>query len=212
MMYPARTTRPKSIAQQIGNSMSQLSRRIDWIVPPPTRSSVANDAHRRVVHESACRRPTPCGIDLPTINHAKGRNRCRADAAHFDALRDKRTGNENRLLNHLFLSFRADLDRRIGKRGAGRDENRNASSYYTLHTPKYTRWLAAANRQTKPDRTREGVIPPTFTRDSDGFAGIELELLRQARVPEPVRRIVSGAGIILTVSLFAGCRRRILIE
>jgi hypothetical protein len=25
------------IAQQIGNSMSQLSRRIDWIVPPPTR-------------------------------------------------------------------------------------------------------------------------------------------------------------------------------
>jgi hypothetical protein len=29
MMYPARTTRPKSIAQQIGNSMSQLSRRID---------------------------------------------------------------------------------------------------------------------------------------------------------------------------------------
>ena len=40
----------------------------------------------------------------------------------------------------------------------------------------------------------------------------ELELLRQARVPEPVRRIVSGAGIILTVSLFAGCLRRILIE
>ena len=29
MMYPARTTRPKSIAQQIGNSMSQLSRRIE---------------------------------------------------------------------------------------------------------------------------------------------------------------------------------------
>ena len=54
--------------------------------------------------------------------------------------------------------------------------------------------------------------PPTFTRDSDGFAGIELELLRQARVPEPVRSIVSGAGIILTVSVFAGCRRRILIE
>ena len=29
MMYPARTTRPKSIAQQIGNSVSQLSRRIE---------------------------------------------------------------------------------------------------------------------------------------------------------------------------------------
>ena len=87
---------------------------LTWIVPPPTRSSVANDAYRRIVHESACRRPAPCGIDLPTINHAKGRNRFCADAVHFDALRDERTGNENRLL-------RASLDRRIGKRGGGRD-------------------------------------------------------------------------------------------
>ena len=109
------------IAQQIGDSTSQLIRRIEWIVPPPTRSSVANDAHRRVVHESACRRPTPCGIDLPTINDTNGRHSCRADAAYFDALRDERTRDENRLLNHFFVSFRAGLNRRIGKRGAGRD-------------------------------------------------------------------------------------------
>ena len=56
------------------------------------------------------------------------------------------------------------------------------------------------------------MIPPAFTRDSDGFAGIELELLRQARVPEPVRSIVSEAGIILTVANFAVCHRRILIR
>ena len=82
----------------------------------------------------------------------------------------------------------------------------------TLFTPQNTPAGSRCKSSKKPDRTREGVIPPTFTRDSDGFAGIELELLRQARVPEPVRSIVSEAGIILTISVFAGCRRRILIE
>jgi len=77
--------------------------------------SVANDANGRVVHESACRRPTPCGIDLPTINHANGRNRFCAHALHFDTLRDERAGDENRLLSHFFLSLLAPLDRRIGK-------------------------------------------------------------------------------------------------
>ncbi len=86
----------------------------------PCRSSVANDAYRRVVHESACRRPTPCGIDLPTINHANGRNRFCAHALHFDTLRDERTGDENRLLSQFFVSLLAPLDRRVGKRGAGR--------------------------------------------------------------------------------------------
>src|SRR5947208_14201642 len=95
------------IAQQIGNSMSQLSRRIDWIVPPPTWSSVANDAHRRIVHKSAWRRPTPCGVDLPTRNDANGRNRFCAHALHFDALWDERTGDENRLLGHFFFSILA---------------------------------------------------------------------------------------------------------
>ena len=56
------------------------------------------------------------------------------------------------------------------------------------------------------------MIPPTFTRDSDGFAGIELELLRQARVPEPVRSIVSVAWITDSVSAFAEGLRRILIK
>src|SRR6266513_1260798 len=65
----------------------------------------------------------------------------------------------------------------------------------------------------KESRTeREGMIPPTFTRDSNGFAGIELELLRQSRVPEPVGSIVSEAGIILTVAKFADCHRRIPVE
>jgi len=94
---------------------------LTWIVPPQTRSSVAEDAHRRVVHKKAWRRLTPCRIDLPAVNDAKRRNRCRADAAHFDALRDERTGNENRLLNHFFLSFRAGLNGRIRQRGARRD-------------------------------------------------------------------------------------------
>jgi len=82
---------------------------------------MANDAHRRVVHESACRRPTPCSIDLCTINHAKGRNCFCAHASHFDALRDKRTGDENHLLSDFFVSLRTPLGRRIGKRGAGHD-------------------------------------------------------------------------------------------
>jgi len=109
------------IAQQIGDSMSQLSCRIDLDCTAPTQRSVAKDAHRRVVHKKAWRRLTPCSIDLPAINHANGRNRCRADAAHFDALRNERTGDENRLFSHFFLSLLAPLDRRIGKRGAGRD-------------------------------------------------------------------------------------------
>ena len=51
--------------------------------------SMAKDAHRRVVHKKARSRLTPCSVDLPAINDANGRNRCRADAAYFDALRDK---------------------------------------------------------------------------------------------------------------------------
>ena len=122
MMHPARTTRPKSIAQQIGNSMSQLSRRIDldcsaanseaqW---PMMRTEGSFTKAPGVV-------PRPVAIDFPTRNDANGRNRFCAHALHFDALRDERTGDENRLLSHFFLSLRAALDRRIGKRGAGRD-------------------------------------------------------------------------------------------
>lgn len=108
------------IAQQIGDSMSPLSRRI-YLDCSATLSSVAKHAHRRIVHKSACRGPTPCGVDLPTINHANRRNRRRADATHSDALWDERTGDENRLFTHFFLSLSVALDRRIRKRGAGRD-------------------------------------------------------------------------------------------
>src|SRR5438128_5588841 len=178
-------------------------------VPSPTRSSVAKYAHRRIVHEGACRRPTPCCVDFPTINDANGRNRFRADAAHFDTLRDERTSDENGLLNHLFLSFRAVLGWRIGKRGGGPDQNRNASSYYTLHNPKYIRWLALQIVKGSRTQHKREPIPPAFTEDLEPFAGIELELLRQTRVPEPVRGIVSEARIILTVANFAVCAWRI---
>src|SRR6266436_5822716 len=72
--------------------------------------SVANDAHRRVGHEKAWCGLTPCGVDLPTIYDPKGRNRFCAHALHFDTLRDKRTGDENRLLSHFFFSLLAPLD------------------------------------------------------------------------------------------------------
>jgi len=81
--------------------------------------------------------------------------------------------------------------------------------FTTQNTPAGSR--CKSSRRAGPNTTRRS-DPPTFTRDSDAFAGIELELLRQAGVPEPVRSIVSEAGIILTVSIFTGCRRRILIE
>jgi hypothetical protein len=113
-----------------------------------------------------------------------------------------------------------------------RTETAAAITLFTMQ--KYTRWLALQivkertgkmpvgptakmamlrlRARSSSHPTRGEPIPPAFTRDSNAFAGSELELLRQARVPEPVRRIVSEAGIILTVSLFAGCLRRILIE
>jgi hypothetical protein len=76
----------------------------------------------------------------------------------------------------------------------------------TLFTTQNT---PAGPRCKSPDRNTRRSSP---SQDSEAFAGIELELLRQARVPKPVRSIVGEAGIILTVSLFAGCRRRIPIK
>src|SRR5207248_10740651 len=55
----------------------------------------------------------------------------------------------------------------------------------------FTMQNTLARSRCKSHRTREGTDPPAFTQDSEAFAGIELELLRQARVPEPVRSIVS---------------------
>src|SRR6266446_938004 len=67
--------------------------------------------------------------------------------------------------------------------------------------------LAGARTEREKEQSR-----PAFTEDSEAFAGIELELLRQAHVPEPVRSIVSDAGIILPVSIFAICHWRIPVE
>ena len=129
---------------------------------------MAKDAHRRVVHKKAWSRLTPCSIGLPAINDANGRNRCRADAAYFDSLGDERTGNENGLLNHFFLSLRVGLHRGIGKRGAGRDYNRKASGDYTFHNPKYTRSLAL---QIAPNKRRSGSFPRLL-----GMPRLSLEL------------------------------------
>ena len=148
--------------------MSQLSCRIDLDCTAPTQRSVAKDAHRRVVHKKAWSRLTPCSIDLPAINDANGRNRCRTDAAYFDSLGDERTGNENGLLNHFFLSLRVGLHRGIGKRGAGRDYNRKASGDYTFHNPKYTRSLAL---QIAPNTRRSGSFPRLL-----GMPRLSLEL------------------------------------
>src|SRR4029453_16633949 len=102
--------------------------------------------------------PTPGGVDFLAINRAKGRVRCRADTPHFDALRDERTGNENCLLNHFFLLFQAPLDWRISKRGAGRDEDRNASSYYTFHSKKITP-AASRCKSSEKERARCPLAP-----------------------------------------------------
>ena len=82
----------------------------------------------------------------------------------------------------------------------------------TLFTPQNTPASSRCKSSNKAGPNARRSDPSHVYQGSAAFAGIELELLRQARVPEPVRSIVGGAGIILTVSVFAGCRRRILIE
>ena len=56
------------------------------------------------------------------------------------------------------------------------------------------------------------MIPPTVTRDSVAFAGIELELLRQTSINESASGIVSKAGIANPISAFTPCFRRVLTK
>ena len=81
--------------------------------------------------------------------------------------------------------------------------------FTTQNTPARSRLQIVKESRTEHEKDRSLQRLPEIQKVS---LESELELLRQARVPEPVRSIVGGAGIILTVSLFAGCRRRILIE
>ena len=173
---------------------------------------MANDAHRRIVHESAGRCPTPCA----SISQ---RSMMRMGETVFVPTRCTlmRCGMSEPVTKTVFsvtFSFRSWLPLTGVSASealvAIRTETPAAITLFT--TQKYTRWLALQIVKQKPDRTRRRSDPSHVYPGSDGFAGTELELLRQARVPEPVRSIVSGAGIILTVSVFAGCRRRILIE
>src|SRR5438876_9971406 len=75
-------------------------------------------------------------------------------------------------------------------------------------TPAGSRCKSSQKAGPNTRRSDPSHVYPRFRR----FAGIELELLRQARVPEPVRSIVSVAWITGSVSAFTPRLRRILIK
>ena len=76
--------------------------------------SVTDYAHRGIVNESAWRRLPPDPVDFVAIDDSKRRDRLRADRFQFDALRYKRTCDENRLLFNFLLAFRSLLDLGVG--------------------------------------------------------------------------------------------------
>ena len=86
--------------------------------------------------------PRPGGIDFPTSNHAKGRNRFCAYALHFDTLWDERTGDENRLLSHFFLFPPAPLTGVSASEAPVAIRAVTAATITLFTTQKYTRWLA----------------------------------------------------------------------
>jgi hypothetical protein len=95
------------------------------------RSATNSDyAHRRLIDESTRRRVPPGSVDFTTINNSNRRDGSRADRLQFNALRDERTGDENRPLFNFLLSFGGLVSRGIGERCsgkyAGRDESCNA--------------------------------------------------------------------------------------
>jgi len=88
---------------------------------------VTDYTQRRFIDESARRRDSPCAIDLMTINDSNRRNRRSANGLQFDALRDERTGDENRPLFNLLLVSGGFLDRRIGERCSSKNADRHQS-------------------------------------------------------------------------------------
>ena len=96
------------------------------------RRSVTNSdyADRRFVDKSARRRRPPGPVDLMAVNDSNRRDRRSADRLQFDTLRDERTGDENRLLFNILLTFGSLVDRGIGEHRSGKyagcDESCNA--------------------------------------------------------------------------------------
>ncbi len=100
-------------------------------------------ADRRFVDKSAWRRLPRGPVDFVAVNNSKRRNRRRADRPQFNTLRDERTGDENRLLFNILLTFGSLVHRGIGEhrsgKHAGRHQNYTAFPYRPLHKQNYTR-------------------------------------------------------------------------
>ena len=98
--------------------------------------------NRRIVDESASCRLPPGPVDFVAVNNSKRRNRRRADRPQFNTLWDERTGDENRLLFNILLTFGSLVDRGIGEhrcaKHAGRHQNYGAFQYRPLHQQNYT--------------------------------------------------------------------------
>jgi len=111
------------------------------------RKLVPDYAQRRLIDESARRRKSPGPVDLTTVNDSNRRNGGSADRLQFNALWDKRTGDENRPLFNCLLTSRSLLNPGLSKhrssKHAGHDENCSAVSYRRLHKLTYTREGAA---------------------------------------------------------------------
>jgi hypothetical protein len=100
-------------------------------------------ANRRIVDDSARRRLPPGPVDFVAVNNSKRRNRCRADRLQFNTLWDKRTGDENRLLFNVLLTFGSLVHRGIGEhrssKHAGCHQDYGALPYRPPHKQNYTR-------------------------------------------------------------------------
>ena len=104
------------------------------------RKSVTDYAHRRIIDQSARRRLSPGPVDFMAVNNSNRRDRLGTYWLQFDTLRDERTGDENRLLFNILLTFGSLVDRGIGEhpsgKHAGRNENCSAFRYRHLHKQK----------------------------------------------------------------------------
>jgi hypothetical protein len=77
------------------------------------------------------------------VNNSNRRDRLRAYWLQLNALWDKRTGDENRLLFNILLTFGSLVDRGIGEHRSGKNagchQNYSAFPYRRLHKQNYTR-------------------------------------------------------------------------
>jgi hypothetical protein len=106
----------------------------------PTRRSVPDYTHRRLIDESARRRKSPGRVDFVAVDNSNRRDCRRADGAQLNALWDKRTGDENRPLFKCLLTFWSLLDLGVSKHRSGKhagcNENCSAFRYRHLHKQK----------------------------------------------------------------------------